>query len=335
MFKKPEKRIVQDIVASSRRTLRRVPPHHIEVVEEDGEEQVPFRSPSLRPRRKISSLIVTFVVVFVCIAVIAVALSLLYSKAAVTITPKTAHFNVSTTVTAKKSDGSMFGYEVVSATETETQIIPAVDGPLVETKAKGTVTLYNEQEVQQKIVAGTRLSNADGLVYRTTATVVIPQAKAAKTPGSIAVAVLADKAGASYNMALNGGGDFKFVAYKGGPKYTTVYGKLKTSLTGGFSGSKKTISPEVQKVAIQNLKDSLAVKLVEDAKSLVSRDSIMYENAYTIDYEVSEPVSKDAQTADISVKGTLSGAKFKKTDLLKSIAGKELDKFSAPTYRIE
>ncbi len=356
MDKRSDKRVVQDIIASNRRSMRIAPPRQVEVYEEEPEEKVPLRkirsdnsvrfssSPRIsqgRPRRKILSMLTTFFVVFVGIAVIAVAFSLLYSKGVITITPKTAHFNIEgTPLTIKKINDSSFGYDVVTVVETLSQTVPATKGPLIETKARGAITLYNAQSIQQKIVAGTRLSRESSsshdsvLIYRTTTTVVIPPARADKTAGSIPVSVLADQAGDSYNMPKNDGGDFKVVAYKGGPKYTTVYGKFKTSFSGGFSGNKEIISSDTQKAAIQSIEDSLKTKLGNEVKTLVQKDSILYDGAYNIEYEVSDPVPKDGQTALISIKGTLFGAKLNKNNLLKFIANKALDKFPAPTYDI-
>lgn len=360
MEKKSDKRVVQDIVSSGRRTVRRVPARRavveveepIEEIEEEAiieekEEKIHlrrFRSApeetrqaplTSRPRRKrkLPTILITFGIIFVSIAIIAVALSLLYSKAAVTITPKVVHFDINTTVTAKKTNDASLVYQVVTSTGSMSQSVPAVSGPLIETKAKGTLVLYNEQPTQQKIIAGTRVANADGLVFRTTATVVIPQVKVDKTPGTVSVGILADQAGANYNTSLTNPA-FKVVAYKGTPKYTTVYGKLSTSVTGGFSGSKETISSDVQTAAVQSLKEAVKTKLVADAKTQVPKDSILYDTAYSIEYEVVDPVAKDATSAIIAVKGTLSGAMFKKNELLKATSGKELDKFSAPTYTI-
>lgn len=352
-----DRKIVQDIVPSNRRTIRNIAPRRLSVEEEDGVEEVPIRRtpasssiarsqarltppPPRRPlkisppgKRRFPSILLTFLIIFISIAVIAVALSLLYSKAAVTITPKTANIDINGTFTAKSiGDGGLI-YETITVTSTVNQIVPATDGPTISIKAKGTATLYNEQPAQQKLVAGTRLSNVDGEVYRTTATIVIPAAKPG-APGKIDAVILADQAGAEYNMPLTGPTDFKIVAYKGTPKYETVYAKLKTAVTGGFAGTKKTIAPEVQKVAVTSLKESLTTKLLAEVKKKISKESVLFTGAYTIEYETPEPVSKSAENAEISVRGTISAAAFKKTTLLKSIAAKELDKFPAPTYDI-
>jgi hypothetical protein len=375
-----ERKVVQDIVPTNKRTVRNIAPKKKVVVEEeDGEEVVeikrppasssiarsqtrfaelagdnvptrisrkpmsrpaPMRaSPGEKPRRRFPSILLTFLVIFIGIAVIAVALSLLYSKASVTITPKTAHIDINGTYTAKKAGDATLtsgalAYDTISATETMTQSVAATAGPVISSKAKGTATLFNEQVTQQKIVAGTRLANADGDVYRTTETIVIPAGKPG-APGKIDAAILADAAGANYNMSLSEVGDLKVVAYKDTPKYTTVYGKIKTAITGGASGQKVTVAPEVLKAATATMKETINAKLLSQAKTLTPKDSILYPNSYVIEYETPEPVAKGADSAEMTIKGTLTGATFKKTDLLKSIAAKELDKFPAPSYDIQ
>lgn len=372
----PEKKRVQDIVPSNKRTIRSVPTkRHVPVDEQEGDvqEPVPIRrappqisinraqtrivTPAPQPRRpavekfpekpekispsgkrRLTGVLLTFGIIFIGIAIIAVALSLLYSKAAVTITPKTAHIDVNGTFTAKKegdptaSAGSLV-YIVATTTGTADQTVPATEGPLIETKAKGTVAFFNGQTTQQKIVAGTRIANSDGDIYRTSATIVIP-AGATGTPGRIEATVVADQAGAQYNMSLSGPTEFKVVAYKGTPKYETVYAKLKTAITGGFSGKKTTIAPDVLKAAQQTLRDALTTKLLDQARKQVTKDQILYNNAYAIEFETPEPVSKGADSAQVTIKGTLTAAIFNRTALLKSIAAKELDKFPAPTYDI-
>jgi hypothetical protein len=369
----PEKKRVQDIVPTNKRTIRNVPTKkHVPVEEEEGEELVPIRRapPSISisrsqtrfeqtppPRRmstperiertekvsppgkrRFGGILLTFGIIFVGIAIIAVALSLLYSKAAVTITPKTAEIDINGTFTAKKqgdasaTSGSLV-YETATTTLSVSQLVPATEGPLIETKAKGTVTFYNEQTVQQKLVPGTRIANADGDIYRTSATIVIPAGKAG-APGTITTAVVADQAGAEYNMPLTGSTAFTVVAYKGTPKFETVYAKLKTAITGGFSGKKTTINADVQKAAVTSLKESLTTKLIDTVKTQIPKDAVLYPGAYVIDYETPDPVSKGAEGAEVTVKGTLSAAYFKKTTLIKSIAAKDLDKFPAPTYNI-
>ena len=145
-----------------------------------------------------------------------------------------------------------------------------------------------------------------------------------------------DKAGIKYDKPLGKTGEiFKIVAYKGGPKYETVYAKQKTSIAGGFSGTKKIISADLKKKTVDEMKEELKLNLIEKAKAKVLEGNIMYKNAYSIYYETPEPVSKDKDTAIITVKASLYGAVFKKDALIKHIAKRELDKFPSPTYEIK
>ena len=69
-------------------------------------------------------------------------------------------------------------YNIITATSTQTKTVNAVKGPLIQTKSKGLVTLYNyNSTTPQKLLAGTRLSDSNNLVYRTTSTVIIPGMK--------------------------------------------------------------------------------------------------------------------------------------------------------------
>ncbi|HEY4503768.1 MAG TPA: hypothetical protein VJJ28_01505 [Candidatus Paceibacterota bacterium] len=346
-----DKKILQDIIPSDRRTIRNIVPDRfsrkipiktqVKIKEKtEGKGKIDRNSNSNPNRRSFSGIVVTFVVIFIGIALIATAVSLLYSKAVVTITPKIANFDVSASFTAKKDAVSPdLPYELMIYSDTLNKTILAADGPLLETKAKGMVILYNEQSIQQKIVAGTRLSNDSGLIHRTTTTVVIPAMKTVSgknTFGNISVGVIADKSSNTYNMPIiDTPVVFRVVAYKGSDKYNTVYGKLKTAISGGFSGKKKIISSELQKVAIKDLEKSLEINLLRKVKTLVPEGYLFYKDSYDIDYEILEPVSKDKDTADISVRGTIYGVIFKKDSLVKSIAKKELDRFPSATYEIK
>ncbi|MEK7095163.1 MAG: hypothetical protein AAB917_00715 [Patescibacteria group bacterium] len=350
MFGKPDKKIVQDIVpASSRRTVRNISFSEERVSDRIvskprlRKETVKNENPILEKnskKRRFSGTILTFVIVFICLAVIAIALSLFYSKAVVTIIPKVAPIEINGKFTAKKNAGvSEIPYEIVSLSASETSNIPAIDGPFIETKSKGSAYLYNKQINSQSIVAGTRLSNADGLIYRTTATVTIPAGKNISgklVPGSVTVSIIADKAGIDYNMSLSDlTGDLKIVAFKGGDKYTTVYGRVKTDLVGGFVGNKKTVSVEARKVAVENLQNSLQKKLSNDLSLSVPTGSILFNNASIFEYQVSDGKSSPSGTVEIVVKATAHGIIFKTGTLIKTIGAHELSKFPVTSYDIK
>ncbi|NDB57929.1 hypothetical protein EB001_05740 [bacterium] len=366
-IKNSSKKIVQDIVPGDRRSIRKISitkEKRRPVVEDDEDEEIEEEQQEIEEetqdeeieeeieektsRKKIKSkkiqssggshkYLITFVVVLVSLVVIGVALSLSYSKAVVTITPKVSNFDISGTFTAKKTQTSTtddFGYEVVSVTDMVSQTIPATKGPLIQTKAKGTAIIYNNYAATaQTIVAGTRLSNTQGNIYRTTSTVIVPGKKT--SPGSISVGIIADQAGDKYNLKLSDlKGDFKLPGYQGTPKYAGFYARLKTDIAGGYSGNKMTINEESKKTAIKNMQDSLKEQLIAKLKESVTPDHILYDGAYSVEYEVPDPVMKGNEDADLVVKGTAYGAIFNSDSLIKYIAGKEIKKFPSDTYDI-
>lgn len=358
----PAKKVVQDIVPSERRTIRnipvrvmpteptpprktrtRIPKEETPVIHIEEDEIVPPPPLTRRPRGGSSGkkVILSFAIILICCGVIGFALSFLYSKAVVTITPQITELNVAGTFTAQKeSANSVLIYEVVNVSNTRHESIPATAGPRIETKAKGTITLYNNYSATaQKIVAGTRLSDTEGYIYRTSSTVTIPGKKTVGgkvVPGSIAVPVIADAPGEGYNNTVAElKGDYKIVAYKGTPKYEGFYGRLKTDLSGGFSGNKMVIDPEVEKTAIASGEEALKADLLIELKNAVPENYILYDSAYVSSFTKGTASFKSTTTADIALQGTLQGIIFKRDALLKSIAGKEIQKFPSSTYKVE
>jgi hypothetical protein len=206
-------------------------------------------------------------------------------------------------------------------------------------KAIGTIILYNSYaSTAQKILTNTRLSNTKGQIYRTLTDVTIPGqttvAGKAK-PGSVAVRIVADQPGAEYNASLvDLSGDFKIVAYKGGPRYEKIFGRMKTDITGGYVGKQVAVESNVQASAEKNLKDQLTAKLIANAKALVPTDSISFDSGYNIAFTPIESSADGTSSALIGLKAQYSAYVFKKDDLVRSFAKEQLAQFPANGYRI-
>lgn len=348
----PRKKIVQDIVPAERKSIRNIPiEHEIDLpikkirkkvtklekeIEEISEPKVSEKRTSKKENKSKTKYILSFIVVFICIAVIGLALSLSYSKATVTITPKVLNFNINGTFTAKKSAiNDELGYDMITVSDEVHEEVSATSGPSILTKAKGTVIIYNNYSATSQIlVAGTRLSNANGLIYRTTTTVSIPGKKT--TPGSASVAIIADQAGADYNINVTDlKGDFKLIGYKGTSKYDGFYARLKTNITGGFLGTKMIINPDIQKSTILSLQNLLKDKVIAKLKSSVPTGYMLYDSAISVEFATSAPTMNNTNKADIAVKAVAYGAIFKIDSLIKYIAGNEIKKFPSDTYNIK
>jgi len=351
------KKIVQDIVPNKKHSIREITIDDdvitkpkinrrkiVKKVVEDEEDDNMEEEISERPVRKTNTpkkvislkYLLTFGIIFISILVIGVAFSLSYSKAVVTITPKTVNFDVNGTITSKKGavDPDL-GYDVISVSASSSQKMAATKGPLIQTKARGTVVFYNNHSsAAQTLVAGTRVRTPDGLVYRTTATISVP-GKKGTTPGSITATVVADQAGEKYNIKVSDlKGDFKLPGYQGNVKYDGFYARIKTDMVGGFSGHKMTVEPAEKDKIVQAMKNEMQANLIAKLQQSVSEKSVLYDNAYAVEYEVPEPVMTGTNEADIVVRGVAYGAIFNVNTLIKHIAGSEIKKFPSDTYTI-
>ncbi|MFZ2187835.1 MAG: hypothetical protein WAV46_04405 [Candidatus Moraniibacteriota bacterium] len=100
-------------------------------------------------------------------------------------------------------------------------------------KAHGTVILYNNYNTEpQSLVATTRLETADGKIFRLQGGVTVP-AMAGNESGAREATVIADQAGAEYNIEAT---TFTIPGFKGGAKYDKFSAKSTKAMTGGGSG---------------------------------------------------------------------------------------------------
>ncbi len=357
-----EKRVVQDIVPGKKRTIRNIsvddtpPPKpkpkkidrterisRVKVVERDIEEldnqiiEQKIHRGETRKKRVFSTLL-TFIIIFVGVAIIITAASLLYLKAVVTVVPRVADIDVGGTFTATR-DAKFpdLSYEVAIATSSTHQTVPSTTGPAINTKANGTLYIYNEQSTSQTLLAGTRIANIPSIVYRTVSTVVIPKANIVNgksVSGVASVKVVADQAGSNYNAKITDS-IFNVLAFKGTDRYNKVYGKMKTDIVGGFKGNKEIIPKDIEKTAVDSMKDSLKTKLLEQIKTSIKSDHVFFSNAYNIEYTVMDPVKKDSGYADLTVIATIYAMNFKNNSFVKFVADKDISKFPATEYDIQ
>lgn len=194
----------------------------------------------------------------------------------------------------------------------------------VNRKSTGTVVMYNAfNSATQKLVAGTRLSTPNGLVYKLKDSVNIPAMKTVNgknVPGSAEVIVEASETGEKYNQGLN---DFKIVAYKDTPRYDTIYGRSKTSLSSGFSGTVPNILPK----DIASSTALIRKKIEADADAYFLKKAtqkglpfVYISDTRSIDYsEVKTAVSKDGKQATISIEAVATATLLDSTSIFTKI----------------
>lgn len=232
--------------------------------------------------------------------VFAVVLAVVYftfSSASITISPKALNQDVE--FTAHVSQDPNFdprAIETISGriltSESEgSKDVTDVSVKTWEEKAKGKVTLYNETDKSQPLLATTQLVTTTGVKFRTDARVVVP------AKGSVEVAVTADKPGASGNVSPT---RFTIVKLWKGLQ-DKIYAKSTVAMSGG-SRDVQVVTEDDINDARNAVADELYASLVDELKTKVSGDEKLIDDAVrkeVIDF--SSSVKKNTQTSKFSV----------------------------------
>jgi hypothetical protein len=299
-----------------------------EPVQEIEEEQV-VEKPKRRKKKHRFPWALSILGTVVVLAGVGFFISSHFANATFTLVPKTVPATINGTYVIPPASAGSFGYEIMTLSGSASTTVPASLGAYTETKAQGSVTVYNAYSAQaQKLVAGTRLSANSGLVYRLTSSIVVPgYTKSGVTvmPGSIKTTIVAEKAGADYDI---GGSDvisdLKFIAYKGTAKYSGFYARLASDISGGFAGSKTVIAPNVLASSTADLQTALSAELERKLMNTLPDGYVMYPRMAVSSY--GKPVVGQVSTstsagARLSIDATTYGIMFKKTDLARFLAG--------------
>ncbi|HWA64359.1 MAG TPA: hypothetical protein VG866_00670 [Candidatus Paceibacterota bacterium] len=281
----------------------------------------------VKPKRRMRTrLIATFAV-----AIIVVAGGVLYmttGSAQVTVQPQSTPINLALNIIAGENiaavdaAGMKIPGQVFTVQKEVSQSAATTGQKDVAQKARGTITIYNETNAAQSLIATTRFTSADGHIFRTLTNVNVPAAKNATTPGAVDVQIIADKAGTDYNVAA---GTFTIPAFqeKGDTtKFQKIYGKSAAAMKGGTSGKAKVVT--------QSDYDTLKATLTDQLKSQVQDELDSEANGLKVlgqsDIQVAAPtvsaeVDEAADTLTMTLKGTVTAVGFRESDIQSLIAG--------------
>ncbi len=341
-------RRVQDIVPGNRRTIRDIPVEKVDKAEKNEKKapeksepvkihrddrpiairRMPITPPPVRRNQKRFPWIAGVIGIVIILAGVAFALSGHFARATFTIVPKSVLVQVNGTyvIPAVATASMPYAYSTVTETGSASTSVPAALGSPVATKAQGTVTVYNAYSPQsQRLVAGTRLADDSGLIYRLTSSIVIPgytSSGGGIIPGTVSATIVADQPGADYNISRSDPlSDFKIVAYKGTPKYSSFYARLSSDVTDGFSGLRTTVAAGLLASTTADLQASLAASLSSKAGRSVPNGYITYPQAYAQSFAAPSIVSTGTNSALVTVTGTVYGIILKTSDLAAMLAG--------------
>lgn len=251
-------------------------------------------------------------------------ISSMFSSAEVFVEPRIEAAAVAATFNASRNgkDGALH-FTVVDLSATDSVSIPATGEEQVEKKAGGTIVVYNAYSSQpQKLVANTRFESSSGKIFRVSQAVTIPGATNSGgivTPGSLEIAVEADKAGPEYNVGL---ADFTIPGFEGTPKFTKFYGRSKTPMSGGYVGTAKVADPEAIKAARLDLQTKLATQLSGEIIKTVPVGYVGYPSGFSSTFKELAAGVASATSSDYTITGTatVKGVIIDSTELAQAIA---------------
>ncbi len=264
---------------------------------------------------------VFYVSIVLFILTLTFGLSTFWKSAKVIITPKQEVRILNSNFKASKNVSTGLGFQIVTTTKDAEKIVTANGEEQVLKKARGTIVIYNNTVQTQKLVVTTRFQTKEGLVFRSLGPVSIPPKQIVNgksVAGNIETVVEADKAGVDHNVGLK---DFTIPGFKGDPKYTLVYARSKTEMSGGFNGKQMVVSKEIMEKTDKELEDILKSGLLKDISSQIPDNFVLYNNGLFYNFQ---PVVQGSMQDSVVLKkkGAISAIIFDKGVLSRAIMAK-------------
>ncbi len=266
------------------------------------------------------------------VLVSALVLYFVLPKAEIIVTPKTEAATQEVATVADKGiaklDASQnkIPAQSISVEKKETKEFASTGERQVDEKASGKITVFNEfSSSSQALVERTRFVSEDGKVFRTARTITVPGAKIQEgkiVASSIEVEVVADQAGAEYNI---GPSRFNIPGFSGTPKYDAFYGRSTAAMSGGASGLKKVVTQADFDKAKQELWETLKPTLDKEFKAQIPAGLKMLEGSFSEEIagaESSVAVGSPADNFSLTVKGAAKAVLFDENDILELIKQK-------------
>lgn len=152
--------------------------------------------------------------------------------------------------------------------------------------ATGSITIFNEfSSSSQTLVASTRFLSADGQLFRTIETIVVPGATiegGSIIGSSTSVRVRAAEPGAEYNI---GSTTFSIPGFKGTEKYLAFYGKNEDVMSGGFQGVRAVVTQEDLEAAREKLETEFAPIVAGRLRNKIPDHLFVLEDSFSNEIE--------------------------------------------------
>ncbi len=209
---------------------------------------------------------------FIAIGILAAAFSMILSGANVTVYPKKESAFFNGTIRADKAPDALLTFEVMSLTDTASEVIPSVKEASVKEYAKGEVTIINTYSPDsQRLIGNTRFETTDKKIYRIREAVEVPgltkNTNGEVIPGKVVTTLYADAPGEEYNVQS---AKMTIPGFSGSPRFSGFEAITNTPFTGGYNGIKRIADDAVitstRSAMTSTLLESLEKKLLSEKK---------------------------------------------------------------------
>lgn len=202
-------------------------------------------------------------------------------------------------------------YETMEITREKSQQFVVEEFITGESRASGTLVIFNEEPREQRLREETRFETPEGLIFMLGkgAGITVPAAQG-DTPGSAEATVYAAEAGQEYNIQPT---DFVIPGWReiNDNRFTTQYARSKGSMTGGGSSTTPVLTDEQKTSITQELQNSLREQMIAQAWVDAPDDFVFFENAVDVSFS---PISFDTSfVASDGIGDTLSTATISAT----------------------
>lgn len=316
---------INDILPPSRRQRLEA-----EAPEAMGREVPPHR-PTRRPRSSGGNRRFPMGTALIALLVVAGSAGALYAfgGAKVEITPAVNAVYVASDFVATAASGDL-PYEIVTVEKTASQSVPAESTETVNDPARGTITISNAQQTAQTLIKNTRFESSGGLIYRIRDSVTIPAATASG-PGTINATVYADAGGDQYNI---GPTTFTVPGLKGGKAFDLVTARSSEPMTGGFSGTRPSVSQATRDAQNSSNQATLEKSLAGALADEIPEGYVLVPGASFLTFDQVPDAAASANSVTVAMKGTVTGVVFPKDALAKAIAYKAIGTYAGQPVTI-
>lgn len=281
----------------------------------------PPKPPKLRTQKGRGSLGIfsVIVIILIVVGIIFGIVSTVFHRANVAIALKTYSVSISESFTASPDD-VLFPYTSRTLSEEGTKTVPRSGTEEVETRASGTIVIFNEYSTsEQRLIANTRFAAPDGRIYRIQDPVVVPGYTTSNeeiVPGTLEATVRAEEPGEVYNKSDV---TFTIPGLEGTDQYEDMYARTKTSLTGGFVGTQAVVSPEVRDAALAELRSELERTLRTRFAEELSRNELFFPDTIETTF-IEQPDRLNDDEALVTLRAEATAPIFNQYNVAEAIA---------------